>query len=148
MIQDTLTTLLEQKGNQVWAVAPGSSVYEGIALMSEKGIGAVLVIDGTLLAGIVSERDYTRKVILQGRSSKETRVEDIMTRDVITAEPELTVEEAMRMMTAHRIRHLPVVLEGQVVGVVSIGDLVKSVISAQKQTIEQLHHYIGGGYMA
>ncbi len=136
------------KGSAVYSIAPDASVLEAIQLMSERGIGAVLVMDGGALVGIVSERDYTRKVILQGRASKDTRVEEIMTSDVITATPELTLEQAMRMVTERRIRHLPVTREGKVVGVVSIGDMVKTLLSLQKETIEQLKHYIGGGYMA
>lgn len=148
MTQITLAVLLEMKGSAVYSIAPDASVLEAIQLMSERGIGAVLVMDGGALVGIVSERDYTRKVILQGRASKDTRVEEIMTSDVITATPELTLEQAMRMVTERRIRHLPVTREGKVVGVVSIGDMVKTLLSLQKETIEQLKHYIGGGYMA
>lgn len=104
--------------------------------------------DGRRLVGVVSERDYTRKVILQGRSSRETRVDEIMTREVVAAPPEMAVEDAMRHMTRHHIRHLPVVADDHVVGVVSIGDLVKWTISAQEETITQLRHYIAGDYMA
>jgi CBS domain-containing protein len=129
-------------------VPPHTTVYDSIALMSEKSVGALLVLDGRRLAGIVSERDYMRKIILQGRASKDTPVEEIMTREVITAPPNLSIEEAMRLMTENRIRHLPVVSEDEVVGVVSIGDLVKAVISAHEETIAHLHHFIGGGYMA
>jgi CBS domain-containing protein len=148
MTQITLAVLLEMKGSAVYSIAPDASVLEAIQLMSERGIGAVLVMDGGALVGIVSERDYTRKVILQGRASKDTRVEEIMTSNVITATPELTLEQAMRLVTERRIRHLPVTREGRVVGVVSIGDMVKTLLSLQKETIEQLKHYIGGGYMA
>jgi len=147
MTQITLAVLLEMKGSAVYSIAPDASVLEAIQLMSERGIGAVLVMDGGALVGIVSERDYTRKVVLQGRASKDTRVEEIMTSDVITATPELTLEQAMRLVTERRIRHLPVTREGRVVGVVSIGDMVKTLLSLQKETIEQLKHYIGGGYM-
>jgi CBS domain-containing protein len=147
MIQITLAVLLEMKGSAVYSIAPDASVLEAIKLMSERSIGAVLVMDGDTLAGIVSERDYTRKVILQGRASKDTRVEEIMTSDVITATPELTLEQAMRLVTERRIRHLPITSEGKVIGVVSIGDMVKTLLSLQKETIEQLKHYIGGGYM-
>ena len=148
MSQITLAVLLEMKGSAVYSIAPDAYVLEAIQLMSERGIGAVLVMDGDALVGIVSERDYTRKVVLQGRASKDTRVEEIMTSNVITATPELTLEQAMRMVTERRIRHLPVTREGRVVGVVSIGDMVKTLLSLQKETIEQLKHYIGGGYMA
>ncbi len=148
MTQITLAMLLEMKGSAVYSIAPDASVLDAIRLMSERGIGAVLVMDGDALAGIVSERDYTRKVVLQGRASKDTRVEEIMTGEVITATPELTLDQAMRLVTERRIRHLPITREGKVIGVVSIGDMVKTLISLQKETIEQLQHYIGGGYMA
>lgn len=148
MSQITLAMLLERKGRDVYSVAPGASVFEAIQEMSERGVGALVVLDGDALAGIISERDYTRKVILQGRASRETRVEEIMTPDVITASPELTLEQAMRLVSERRIRHLPVTSGGKVIGVVSIGDLVKTLLSLQKETIEQLQHYIGGGYMA
>jgi CBS domain-containing protein len=144
----TLGSLLDRKGREIYAIAPQATVYDAIAAMSEKGVGALLVMDGSRLVGIVSERDYTRKVILQGRASKETRVEEIMTREVVVAPPEMMVEEAKRHMTKARIRHLPVVSGDTVVGVVSIGDLVKWMISAQEETISQLQHYIAGGYMA
>lgn len=148
MSQITLAVLLEMKGSAVYSIAPDASVLDAIRLMSERGIGAILVMDGDVLAGIVSERDYTRKVALQGRASKDTRVAEIMTAEVITATPELTLDQAMRLVTERRIRHLPVTKDGKVVGVVSIGDLVKTLLSLQKETIEQLQHYIGGGYMA
>lgn len=148
MTTTTLGALLERKGRQLYSVAPDATVYEAIALMSEKGIGAVLVIEGQKLRGILSERDYTRKVILQGRASKETHVEEIMTREVVVAPPDITVEDAMRLMTGNRIRHLPVMEGDGVSGIVSIGDLVKWVISTQEETITHLRHYIAGGYMA
>lgn len=144
----SLSSLLEQKGRQIFAVAPETTVYDAISMMSDRGVGALLVMEGERLRGIISERDYTRKVILQGRSSKDTRVNEIMTGDVIAAQPHITVEDAMRLMTEHRIRHLPVIANERVEGMVSIGDLVKSVISHQKETIAHLHHYIAGSYMA
>jgi CBS domain-containing protein len=116
--------------------------------MAEKGVGAVLVISEGRLAGIVSERDYARKVILQGRSSRETLVQEIMTMDLVAVTPDNTVEECMRIMTHHRIRHLPVIDRGDLVGIVSIGDLVNAVIADQAHTIEQLHGYIGSKYPA
>jgi CBS domain-containing protein len=116
--------------------------------MAEKSIGAVLVIADQRLVGIVSERDYARKVILKGRSSKETMVQEIMTRDLIIVSPENTVDECMRIMTERRIRHLPVLDRGKLVGIVSIGDLVNAVIADQAQTIDQLHTYIGSKYPA
>ena len=141
-----IRAILEAKGSEVYAISPKATVYEAIAMMADKGVGALLVMEGEKLAGIVSERDYTRKVILKGRSSREALVEEIMTRDVITASPEITVAEGMRLMTDHRIRHLPLVSEGRVVGVVSIGDLVKAIISEQEETIAHLTNYITGRY--
>lgn len=145
--QTTLGALLDRKGREVYTITPQATVYEAIARMSEKGVGALLVMDGARLLGIVSERDYTRKVILQGRSSKETRVEEIMTRELVVAPQSMVVDEAMRHMSQARVRHLPVMAGDQVAGVVSIGDLVKWMISAQEETIIQLHHYIAGNYM-
>ena len=143
---DTLNSLLRFKGRQVWSIAPTATVYEAIARMSEKSVGALLVLSEGRLAGIISERDYARKVILKDRSSKETQVWEIMTDRVITASPENTVEECMRWMTEHRIRHLPVLDGDNVVGVVSIGDLVNWTISAHEATIGQLQGYIEGRY--
>lgn len=140
--------LLEMKGPAVYSITPKSSVFEAIQEMSERGVGALVVLDGEALAGIISERDYTRKVILQGRASRDTRVEEIMTAEVVTASPELTLEQALRLVSERRIRHLPVTKDGKLIGVISIGDMVKTLISLQKETIEQLQHYIGGGYMA
>jgi CBS domain-containing protein len=141
-----IRAILEEKGSEVYAISPKATVYEAIAMMADKGVGALLVMEGEKLAGIVSERDYTRKVILKGRSSREALVEEIMTREVVTASPEITVAEGMRLMTDHRIRHLPLVSEGRVVGVVSIGDLVKAIISEQEETITHLTNYITGRY--
>jgi CBS domain-containing protein len=142
----TIGSLLGAKGGEIYSIGPSATVFEAIALMADKGVGALLVLDEGRLAGIVSERDYTRKVILKGRSSKEERVDEIMTRDVVTCSPEHTIEEAMRLMTERRIRHLPVVEGGRVAGVVSIGDLVKWTISAQEETIAHLTNYISGSY--
>jgi CBS domain-containing protein len=139
-------SLLGAKGGAIYSIEPGATVFDAIARMAECGVGALLVLDGERLAGIVSERDYTRKVILKGRSSKEELVEEIMTSEVVSATPEQTVEEAMRLMTHRHIRHLPIVDNGRVVGVVSIGDLVKWTISAQEETIEHLTRYIAGSY--
>ncbi|MEO6519986.1 MAG: CBS domain-containing protein [Pseudoxanthomonas sp.] len=138
----TLRQLLGSKTPEVHAVAPGDSVFDAIRLMAEKGIGAVLVLDGSRLAGIVSERDYARKVVLHGRSSSETPVHEIMTADVFTVSPHHTVEHCMQMVTEHRIRHLPVVENDGVIGVISIGDLVKAVIEDQKVQLDQLQRYI------
>jgi CBS domain-containing protein len=134
--------LLDRKGRQVFAIAPAAAVLEAIRLMAERHVGALLVMEGETLRGIVSERDYARKVILMGRSSADTPVRDIMTAAVITVQPETAVEECMQVMTERRVRHLPVVEGGRVVGMVSIGDLVKAVIAEQQQHIEQLESYI------
>lgn len=139
-----LSQLLAGKGHEVHAVAPGASVLDAIRRMAEKHIGALLVLEDGRLTGIVSERDYARKVVLLGRSSTTTAVREIMSSPVITVAPGQTVDDAMRLMTTHRIRHLPVVRGQEVLGVVSIGDLVKSVIEEQRHTIEDLRSYIQG----
>ena len=140
----TINELLDQKGSKVWSVSPQNTVYEAIQLMSEKNVGALLVTDGGKLVGILSERDYTRKVALKGKSSKETAVREITSGSVITVNSENTVEDCMRLMSEHRIRHLPVVNGNQIVGVISIGDLVNWIISAQTSTINHLQTYISG----
>ena len=134
--------LLAAKGHDVCAVDPAASVLHAVRLMAERGVGALVVMDGSALVGMLSERDYARQVILKGRSSNTTRVDEIMTRRVLYAEPDQSVEHCLALMTEKRIRHLPVVEAGTVIGVVSIGDLVKEVISDQRLTIEQLEHYI------
>lgn len=143
-----LTQLLGGKGHEVYSIAPDASVLDAIRLMAEKHIGALLVVDSGRLTGILSERDYARKVVLKGRSSTSTLVREIMSTPVVTVAPEQTVDDAMRVMTERRIRHLPVVrgeaLVEALVGVVSIGDLVKSVIEDQRHTIEDLRSYIQG----
>jgi CBS domain-containing protein len=136
--------ILRSKGHDVWSVSPDTTVYDAIKLMAEKEVGALLVLEGDRLAGIVSERDYARKVILRGRSSKDTPVRDIMTERVLYVRPEQTIEDCMALMTAKRVRHLPVCDDDRVIGVVSIGDLVKSVISQQEFLIQQLENYIAG----
>ena len=142
---ETIRQLLRKKGHTVWSVSPDATVYEALQLMAEKDIGAVLVMDGETLVGILSERDYARKVILHDRTSRETRVDEIMTREVVCASPEQSLEEAMALMAAHHIRHLPVLEEGdRVVGIVSISDVVKAVISDQTQLISHLQAYILG----
>ncbi|HEY5971680.1 MAG TPA: CBS domain-containing protein [Pseudoxanthomonas sp.] len=138
----TVRQLLETKTHEVYSVTPGDSVITAIKLMAEKGVGAVLVMQGGQLAGIVSERDYARKVVLHGKSSSDTPARDIMTADVVTVGPNHTVERCMQIVTEHRIRHLPVVEDGQVIGVISIGDLVKAVIEDQQLELDQLQRYI------
>ena len=138
----TLRQLLGSKTPEVYAVAPGDSVMDAIRLMAEKGVGAVLVMDGAHLAGIVSERDYARKIVLHGKSSADTSVRDIMTADVVTVSPHQTVAQCMQIVTDHRIRHLPVVDDEEVIGVISIGDLVKAVIEDQRVQLDELQRYI------
>ena len=136
--------LLSVKSSDIWSIDPDALVFDAITLMAEKGIGALLVSKGQRVVGILSERDYARKVLLKGRSSRQTPVRDIMTADVIFASPEQTVEECMGLMTNKRIRHLPVMADDRLEGVISIGDLVKAVIADQQETIEQLESYIRG----
>jgi CBS domain-containing protein len=139
-----LSQLLEGKGHDVYSVAPGASVLDAVRQMAERHIGALLVIEDGRLEGIVSERDYARKVVLNGRSSTTTAVREIMSSPVVTIGPDQTVDDAMRLMTTRRIRHLPVVQGKTLLGVLSIGDLVKSVIEEQRHTIEDLRSYIQG----
>ena len=140
----TIRQILGTKGQEIWSVTPQDTVYDAISQMAEKRVGALLVMDAGRLTGVVSERDYAREVILKGRSSRETPVGDIMTRKVITVTPDQRIEDAMSIMTEHRVRHLPVLDQDEVVGVVSIGDLVKEIIREQQSTIEQLENYIRG----
>ena len=139
-----ISEILNQKGNNVWAITPETIVFDAIKLMAEKNVGALLVTKDSRLVGVLSERDYTRNVVLKGRSSKETTVREIISGRVISVSADHTVEECMRLMTEHRIRHLPVVEGSKVLGVISIGDLVNSIISAQNSAIQQLETYITG----
>jgi CBS domain-containing protein len=141
-MKTTLRRLLKSKGHDIWSIPPDASVYQAIEQMANKGIGLLLVTDGARPVGVISERDYARKVILKGRSSKETPVSDIMTREIVYGSPDQTVEEALSVMTVNRFRHLPVIEDDQVLGVLSIGDLVKVVIDGQQFRIEQLEGYI------
>ena len=145
-MSESIDWILKEKGGRIWSVAPDSTVYDALAMMADKQVGALLVVFEDVLVGIASERDYARKVILQGKSSKTTLVRDIMTGDPITVTPRHSVDECMRIMTHHHIRHLPVLDESKLVGVVSIGDLVNAIIAEQAHTIGQLHTYIGGNY--
>ena len=136
--------ILRRKGNAVWSTSPGSTVFEALHEMAERNVGALLVLDGVELRGIFSERDYARKIILAGKASKETAVSDIMTHDVVTVGLAETVEMCMALMTEHRCRHLPVMDEAKLVGLVSIGDVVKAIMTDQESTIHQLEDYIVG----
>ncbi|HSK72373.1 MAG TPA: CBS domain-containing protein [Pyrinomonadaceae bacterium] len=134
--------ILDSKGRDIWHISPEDSVLDAIKLMAERGIGALLVMEGEKLVGIISERDYARKIILKGKSSRETPVREIMTAEVVSTQPLETVEKCMEIMTNEHIRHLPVLDGEKVVGVLSIGDLVKAIIAEQQFTIEQLENYI------
>jgi CBS domain-containing protein len=141
---EVIREILKHKGGTIWAVTPETTVFDAIKLMAEKNVGALLVTRQDKLAGIISERDYTRKVALLGRSSKDTRVNDILSGQVIYVSPDHTVEQCLRLMTEHRVRHLPVLDGVSIVGVISIGDLVNWIISSQTSTIHQLETYITG----
>lgn len=145
-ITGNVSSVLHEKGTTIWSVAPGSTVFDAIKMMSEKNVGALLVMEDNRLVGVFSERDYTRKVILKGKSSKTTAVREIISSPVISVQPSHTVEECMRLMTENRVRHLPVLQDNHVLGVVSIGDLVNWTISAQHTAISQMEDYISGKY--
>lgn len=146
-VTDPISTILATKDNpQIWQITSDKSVLDAIKLMALKNIGALLVIDDGNLVGIVSERDYTRNVVLKDRSSKDTPVSDIMSKNLICVKPDVTIDIGLRLMTSKHVRHLPVVDSDEVIGVVSIGDLVKHVIAEQKALIQHLEHYIIGSY--
>jgi CBS domain-containing protein len=138
----TIQSLLDKKGHRVYTIEVQQTVYEAISVMDERNVGALLVMDGERVVGIITERDYTRKVILKGRSSKETPVETIMSRDLVVIEPDRTVKEALAIMTEKRCRHLPVFRGGELLGILSIGDLVKEIIAGQEFQIQLLEDYI------
>ena len=140
----TVHEILQSKGNTIWSVSPGTTVYAALQLMAEKEVGALLVLNEGILVGIISERDYARKVVLQGKLSKDTLVKEIMSPKVIYVNTSLSVEECMALMINKRIRHLPVMQDDKLVGIISIGDVVKAVIDEKEFTIDQLEHYIKG----
>jgi CBS domain-containing protein len=134
--------VLDQKGHQVWSLQPGNTVYDAIKMMADKNVGALVVRDSGKMVGIVTERDYARNVFLKGRASPQTLVGEIMERNLVCVAPDKSIEEGMAIMSAKRVRHLPVVSDGELLGIVSIGDLVKSIISDREFAIEQLEDYI------
>lgn len=140
----TVHSILKTKGAVIFSINPGDTVYSALEVMVEKNVSALLVMENNKLVGIFTERDYARKVVLKGKMSKDTKIEEIMSEDVITITPESTIDECMRMMTGRFIRHLPVVEEGKVLGIVSIGDVVKFIIEDQKFIIQNMEHYITG----
>jgi CBS domain-containing protein len=140
----SINEILDHKGGTVWTIAPDATVFEAIQMMSEKNIGALLVTERDKLVGVISERDYTRKVALKGKSSKESKVREILSDRILSVTPRHTIEECMRLMTENRVRHLPVLDAEKITGVISIGDLVNWIISAQSTTIRQLETYISG----
>jgi CBS domain-containing protein len=140
----TIRDILGHKGNAAWTISPAATVFEAIKLMADKNVGALLVTENDRLVGIISERDYTRKVMLCGKTSKETAVREILTNRLVSVSQDQTVEECMRLMTAHHVRHLPVLDGEKIMGIVSIGDLVNWIISTQSSTIHQLETYIRG----
>ncbi len=142
----TVRHLLHEKGNQTWTISPQATVYEALQLMAEKNLGALVVTEGGKVVGIFTERDYARKVVLQGRASKTALVSELMTPDVLYVGPDDTMENCMALMTAHRTRHLPVMDNGKLAGLVSIGDVVKAVISSHEIMIRELERYIHGGH--
>jgi CBS domain-containing protein len=140
----TISEILSHKGTQVWSISPEATVFDAIQMMADRNIGALLVTQADKLVGILTERDYTRKVALQGKSSKQPAVKEILSGQVIHVSPDHTVEDCMRLMTDHRVRHLPILEADRIVGIISIGDLVNWIITAQSSTIHQLQTYISG----
>ena len=144
--RETVRSILKAKGSEVWSISPEATIFQAIALMDEKHVGALMVVREGALVRVLSERDYARKVILKGRSSHETLVREIMSSPAISVSPQHTLEDCLRLMTDHRIRHLPVIDERSLSGVISIGDLTKAIISGQAGTVQQLSSYISGTY--
>jgi CBS domain-containing protein len=142
----TVRQILQSKGSRIWSVAPQATVFEALVLMAEKDVGAVLVVENEKLVGIFSERDYARKVVLKGRSSKDTLVSELMTSDVFYVNPNQTIDECMALMTNKHFRHLPVLDNEKLVGIITVGDAVKAVIADQEVMINSLENYIRGGY--
>jgi CBS domain-containing protein len=142
----TVSAILGNKGQQVWTISPDATVYEAIRTMAEKNIGALLVVQEGKPVGMISERDYARKIVLQGRTSRDTLVSEVLSTHLISATPQTSIAECMKLMTEHRIRHLPVLDGDRVLGIVSIGDLINWIISSQSSVIEQLTNYIAGQY--
>jgi CBS domain-containing protein len=142
----SMLQVLASKGSQVWSISPDATVFAGLTLMADKNIGALLILENDRPVGIMSERDYARKIILEGRSSRDTKIRSIMTTRLVSVSPSDSVEHAMALMTREHIRHLPVMEGNSVLGLVSIGDLVNTIISAQSMEINQLHSYIAGQY--
>lgn len=147
-IQGTVRDILRSKGTKVWTTSPQSTVYEAIGIMGEQGIGALVVLEGGEVAGVFSERDYSRKVVLRGRTSRDTLVSEILSRPAITVTPGSGVELCMELMTKHHIRHLPVVEDGSLTGLVSMGDIVNWMLQTQRHMIHQLEVFIAGDYPA
>lgn len=145
-VTGTVNSILANKGSDVWSIAPDATVFEAIQLMAEKNVGALPVLQNDQLVGIISERDYTRKVILQGKSSKDTPVRDIMTQRLVTADPDDRVSDCMQRITENRVRHLPVLEGNKLVGILSIGDLLAWLIAAQRNAIDNLERYVTGDF--
>ena len=142
----SIKELLKKKSGDIWSISPQASVYQALELMAQKEVGALLVMENDKLVGIFSERDYARKIILKGKASKETPVSELMTTNVYYVTPDNTLEEAMALMTSKHIRHLPIMNQGKISGIVTLGDVVKKIISEQKLTIDELENYVTGGY--
>jgi CBS domain-containing protein len=138
--------ILTSKGREIWSIAPEKSIFDALEMMADKNISGLLVLDSDKLVGIFTERDYARKLILKGKSSKNTKVSDLMTKNILYVGSKNTVEDCMKLMTAKRVRHLPVIDNKRLIGIVTIGDLVQQIISEQQTTIHQLENYISGGY--